>query len=104
VYGTVRSTRIAQPIAGAELVQMDIRDEASVQDALLVSKYPNGHQLADRLWDLSPAASGRVSRQPVVAPSLRELVAIMAAPHRSPDVQRGCSANVIGALGCAGRI
>lgn len=31
VLGTVRGTATAQPIAGVELVQMDIRDEASVQ-------------------------------------------------------------------------
>ena len=31
VFGTVRSTATAQPIAGVEMIQMDIRDEASVQ-------------------------------------------------------------------------
>lgn len=31
VFGTVRSIATVQPIAGVELIQMDIRDEASVQ-------------------------------------------------------------------------
>ena len=31
VFGTVRSTATAQPIAGVEMIQMDIRDGASVQ-------------------------------------------------------------------------
>lgn len=31
VFGTLRSIATAQPIAGVELVQMDIRDEATVQ-------------------------------------------------------------------------
>lgn len=34
VFGTVRNTSNAQPIAGVELVQMDIRDEASVQQGV----------------------------------------------------------------------
>jgi NAD(P)-dependent dehydrogenase (short-subunit alcohol dehydrogenase family) len=31
VFGTVRSIGKASPIAGVELVEMDVRDEASVQ-------------------------------------------------------------------------
>ena len=34
VFGTVRNLAKTQPIAGVELIQMDIRDEASVQQAI----------------------------------------------------------------------
>ncbi|MGM3276688.1 oxidoreductase [Ralstonia sp. 24A2] len=34
VFGTVRNLATTQPIAGVELVQMDIRDEASVQQGI----------------------------------------------------------------------
>ena len=34
VFGTMRNTSKAQPITGVELVQMDIRDEASVQHGI----------------------------------------------------------------------
>ncbi|WP_375058470.1 oxidoreductase [Zobellella sp. DQSA1] len=34
VFGTVRNRATAQPIVGVELVEMDIRDEASVQDGI----------------------------------------------------------------------
>jgi NAD(P)-dependent dehydrogenase (short-subunit alcohol dehydrogenase family) len=34
VFGTVRNTAKAQPIAGVELVEMDVRDEASVKQGI----------------------------------------------------------------------
>ncbi len=34
VFGTVRNSATAQPISGVELVEMDIRDEASVQHGI----------------------------------------------------------------------
>jgi NAD(P)-dependent dehydrogenase (short-subunit alcohol dehydrogenase family) len=43
VFGTVRNTAKAQPIPGVELVEMDIRDEASVQRGIKTIIGRTGH-------------------------------------------------------------
>lgn len=43
VFGTVRNTAKAQPIPGVELVEMDIRDEASVQRGIQTIIAQAGH-------------------------------------------------------------